>query len=133
MTNQFRFVRFLETAVAISTHHAPKRALGGNGAGFRAVPCVLSLFIVCLLTFNEEYDICHLYLFRSIAIALGSWLLFLTPATRGLVAPFGRGDWKNVAGFDFFCRVVSLSVFWYVKAYDSVGTYYPSWAQDVFG
>ncbi len=133
LTHQFRFFRFLGTAVAVSIHYAFKRALGDNGKEFRVVPCVLSLFIVCLLTFMKSLTYTHLYLFWSIAIALGSWLLFLTPTTRSLVAPFGRGDWKNVASFDFFCRVASLSVFWYVKAYDPVGTYYPGWAQDVFG
>lgn len=131
--NRFRFFRFLGTALAISIHYAFKTALGGNGATFRAVPCVLSLFIVCLLTFMKDLTYTHLYFFWSIAVALGSWLLFLTPGTRSLVAPFGRGDWTNVASFDFFCRVVSLSVFWYLKAYDPVGTYYPTWSQNVFG
>ena len=66
--------------------------------------------------------------FYSIVTAIASWLLFIIPFSRELVCVFGKGDYKNVLAFDFFCRILFLSLFWYFKCYQPDGTSKPEWA-----
>ncbi|KAF2267548.1 hypothetical protein CC78DRAFT_613981 [Lojkania enalia] len=98
---------------------------------------VLSILVinVTLLTLHAlNYRFSQMYFMWSILISVFSWLLFSFDGLKKhvLLCSLGNNGWQNVLVFDFFCRILCFSLFWYIWYYDSTGTAKPNWA-DYFG
>lgn len=71
----------------------------------------------------------QLYFMVSVIISYFSWMLYFFPVTKKYVLfcePGHRGR-QNVLAFDFFCRILCFSIFWYAVHYDPAGTVKPPW------
>lgn len=105
---------------------SPNRRLGN------LVMAMLAIFII--LTAFQRLHFSQLYFMFSIIISSFAWLLYFFPVAKTHVLLCEPGDkgHKNVLAFDFFCRVLCFSLFWYVVHYNPNGTFKPEWAE-VFG
>ena len=89
---------------------------------------ILATYI--LLASVERFRFSQLYIVWSIIISAFAWVLYFFPVAKThvlLYEPGNRGH-RNVVAFDFFCRVLFFSLFWYAKHYDPTGTFQPEWA-----
>lgn len=89
---------------------------------------ILATYI--LLAGVERFRFSQLYIVWSIIISAFAWVLYFFPVARThvlLCEPGNRGH-RNVVAFDFFCRILFFSLFWYAKHYDPTGTSQPEWA-----
>jgi hypothetical protein len=99
-------------------------------AGF--VMSMLAIFCMLLAGF-EGHRFSYMYFMLSITFSLFAWLMYFIPGAKTHVLLCGpgagnEGHW-NVLAFDFFCRILFLSLFWYSQRYDWSGTFKPQWAE----
>ena len=95
---------------------------------------VASMFVVftILLVFHQiDAHFTLMYFLLSFGISSITWVLFLNQWTRKKVLMCeAGGQWDlNVLAFDFFCRMLIFSSYWYVGHYDSSGTSKPRWVE----
>jgi hypothetical protein len=92
------------------------------------------LSIIAILVILRRFHFSQLYIMCSIIISSFAWLLYFVPVAKTymLLCEPGKRGHRNVLGFDFFCRTLCFSLFWYVVYYDPTGTFKPEWA-DVLG
>ena len=97
----------------------PSRLLGG-------LLISMLLINVLLLSFQRLYftQLFHMY---SILISYFSWSLDSFPVVKTHVLFYKPGNrgYGNVLAFDFFCRILCFSLFWYAVHYDPTGTFKP--------
>lgn len=92
---------------------------------------ILGLAFATLVAFERKFTL--FYFLFAIATPIIAWVLFWNPTTLELVCPGGRkGTYQHVVVFDLFCKIFSLSLFWYSNCYNSEGTSEANWAQ-LFG
>jgi len=119
-----------------STSPTPRPWLSPNGRNISLVVSMLLINIILTILHGLNFRFSHLYFLWSIIICMVAWVMFfITPArehillvNRGGDGQVGRGVYMNVMAFDFFCRILTFSVFWYVSYYKPAGTYKPGWA-----
>ena len=96
---------------------------------------ILMLLVVTLLTllhgFNLRFSL--MYFMCSFILSMFSWVLFHFSATRThiLLCKPGTKEYRNVVVFDFFCKILLFSSFWYVWCYNPAGTFKPKWAENL--
>ena len=138
---QFRFIRLSAIFVAFLIHEPFRRlvvAVQSDTTTVKAREHSLGVFVISMLlifgilaaTF-EGYHFSYLYLMFSIISSFSAWFLYFIPVAKTQVLLYEpenkrTGHW-NVLAFDFFCRILGLSVFWYAKHYDPTGTFKPGW------
>jgi hypothetical protein len=102
---------------------SPNGCLGG---------LVMSILVLYLLLIGfEGHHFSQLYFMVSIFISCLAWLLYFIPVAKTHILLYesgNRGHW-NVLAFDFFCRILCVSLFWYAVHYDPSGTSKPKWAE----
>lgn len=101
----------------------PNRRLGG---------LVMSMLLIYILLAGfERLHFSQLYFMWSIIISSFAWLVYFYPVakTHILLCEPGNKGHGNVLAFDFFCRILCFSLFWYVVHYDPTGTFKPEWAE----
>ena len=89
------------------------------------------LLIYILLASFQRFHFSQLYFMCSIIISCFAWSLYFFPVVKThvlLYQPGNRG-YDNVLAFDFFCRILCFSLFWYAVHYDPTGTFKPEWTQ----
>jgi hypothetical protein len=100
---------------------------------FGSTLLILGLAFATLVAFDRKFTI--FYFLYAIATPIIAWVLFWNPTTLGLVCPGGREGtypYEHVVVFDLFCKIFSLSLFWYSNCYSPEGTSEANWAQ-LFG
>lgn len=123
------FLIYLPVILALQPHApgpVPTRRLG------YLVLSILSILII--LAVMNNYRFSQLYFIWSTIISGFSWGLYFFPMAKKhvlLCEPGNRG-FGNVVAFDFFCRVLGFSLFWYKEYYDPKGTSKPKWTE-MFG
>ena len=96
---------------------------------------ILMLLVVTLLTllhgFNLRFSL--MYFMCSFILSMFSWVLFHFSATRThiLLCKQETKEPRNVVVFDFFCKILLFSGFWYVWCYNPAGTFKPKWAENL--
>lgn len=92
---------------------------------------LVNVLLTTLHTLNYRFS--HLYVLWSLAISTLAWMLFFYPQTKRHVLLCGAGasGYMNVCVFDFFCRILCFSLFWYVWYYDPNGTVKPRWTNNL--
>lgn len=138
---KFRGIRMLAHVLTILIH-ATMSFLHSKGtrrdrkAAFSVLGFLLFVLLIIFLSLNLRYT--QVYFLWSIFVTAAAWFLFSESALKETLFLRARDragashteDWKNVVAFDFFCRVTSMSIFWYVKLYDPTGTSSkPGWAE----
>jgi hypothetical protein len=100
--------------------------LSAKSKGFLLMS-VLVPHIVTASTQNHRFS--QLYFLVSVIISYFSWMLYFFSFTKKylLLCELGNRGLQNVLAFDFFCRIVCFSIFWYAVHYDPTGTSKPSW------
>ena len=89
-----------------------------------------------IYAFTQNHRFSQLYFMVSVIISYFSWMLYCFPQSKKYVLLYEHGNnvepenrgYLNVLAFDFFCRVLYFSIFWYAVHYDSTGTVKPSWS-----
>jgi len=100
---------------------SPTRRLGG---------LVMSMLLIYILLASfERFHFSQLYFMWSIIISSFAWLLYFFPVakTHVLLCEPGNRGYGNLLAFDFFCRILCFSLFWYAVHYDPTGTFRPEW------
>jgi hypothetical protein len=92
------------------------------------------LLIFVLLVCFEGLHFSQLYYMWSIGASIFSWVLYSLPLakTHVLLYETGNRGHRNVLAFDFFCRILGFSLYWYMRHYNPTGTFKPEWTE-VFG
>lgn len=88
-----------------------------------------------ILASTQGYRFTQLYFMVSVMISYFSWMLYFFPVTKKYVLLCEAGNRgesenrgrRNVLAFDFFCRILCFSIFWYAVHYDPTGTVKPPW------
>jgi hypothetical protein len=101
---------------------SPNRRLGV------LVVSMLSMYV--LLAGLERFRFSQLYFMLSIIISFFVWLLYFIPVakTHVLLCEPGSRGYMNVLAFDFLCRTLCFSLFWYAVHYNPAGTSKSDWA-----
>lgn len=84
-----------------------------------------------ILACTQGHRFSQLYFMISVIISYLSWMLYFFEGTKKFVLfcePSQRKGWPNILAFDFFCRILCFSIFWYAIHYNPTGTRKPSWA-----
>jgi uncharacterized membrane protein len=81
---------------------------------------------------TQKHRFSQLYFMVSVIISYFSWMLYFFRFTKEYVLfcepeREGRLNLLNLLAFDFFCRMLFFSVFWYAVHYDPTGTFKPLW------
>jgi hypothetical protein len=105
---------------------APMESPNLRWGGF--VMTMLLIFCIQLVGF-EGHHFSYLYFMFSIIISFFAWLLYFIPPVKTHVLRCRGAGFLNVLAFDFFSRVLCLSLFWYAKHYNPTGTFKPQWAE----
>jgi hypothetical protein len=122
----FRGIRF-STHVLAYCVHAVLAILHSKGArvyrkvAFSTMALLFFILLIVLLTLDLQYT--QVYFLWSIFITATSWFLFSFPFCKERVffraaGPSRAQDWTHVVAFDFFLRVTTMSIWWYVRLYD---------------
>ena len=92
---------------------------------------LLGVAFAILVGFERKFTM--FYFLYAIVTPIIAWVLFWNPTTLELVCPGGgEGTYQHVVAFDLFCKIFSLSLFWYSNCYNPEGTSEANWAQ-LFG
>lgn len=92
---------------------------------------LLCVAFAILVAFERKFTM--FYFIYAIVTPIIAWVLFWNPTTLELVCPGGgEGTYQHVVAFDLFCKIFSLSLFWYSNCYNPEGTSEANWAQ-LFG
>jgi hypothetical protein len=88
---------------------------------FSTMALLFLVLLVFLLFFNLRYT--QVYFLWSFFITAIAWFLFSFPSVKEKVFfrapdPSRTQDWTHIIAFDFFLRVTSMSIWWYVKLYE---------------
>lgn len=121
----FRGIRF-STHVLAYCVHAVLAILHSKGArvqkvAFSTMALLFFILLIVLLTLDLQYT--QVYFLWSIFITATSWFLYSFPFCKKRVffcatGPSRAQDWTHVVAFDFFLRVTTMSIWWYVRLYD---------------
>jgi hypothetical protein len=134
-------VRWTYICVRFGTHfavcliHLPFMALKIDAAeplpdhhwGFLLMSILVPHIIIAS---TQSYRFSQLYFMVSVIISYFSWMLYFFSVTKKYVLfcePGNRGR-RNVLAFDFCCRILCFSIFWYAVHYDPTETVKPLWA-----
>jgi hypothetical protein len=122
---------FVDVAVVTSMSVGPVRL-----AAHRQTIFIFSIFVVfsLLLVLHQlGLRFSLMYFISSFIISSMTWVLYSDERTRRrvLLCKAGGRDQLNVLAFDFFCRILGFSLYWYAGHYSSSGTSQPSWAKNL--
>ncbi|KAF2738248.1 hypothetical protein EJ04DRAFT_60399 [Polyplosphaeria fusca] len=133
---EFRLIRlsahfvvvFIYLPFIVSGDDDPVRALRRRNRSL--LLSTLLIFIVLTILHGLNYRFSQMYFLWSIILTMLAWSLHSFAVMRKhflLCGEEGSGT-KNVLVFDFFCRILAFSLFWYVQYYKPEGTLKPAWA-----
>jgi hypothetical protein len=130
--------RWVFRCVRMSAHcivfliHLPFMLLRSPNRRFAGL-VVSNMVLFVLLTCIQRFTFSQRYIVVSITVSLFSWLLYFFRVTKKhvlLCEPGDRGH-RNVLAFDFFCRILIFSFFWYAALYNPTETFKPKWTDNL--
>jgi hypothetical protein len=130
----FRFAAHLVTILVYFAGLSIQATLRRSSFSPGRAALISAILILVLLAGLHEANFRYtlMYVMWSLIISALSWLLYMFTATRKHILLDGSedGDYRNILAFDFFCRIVCFSLFWYRWYYDPTGTSMPNWIND---